>query len=84
MVKENGNVVITSKEMFSILLELKDTHQEILSRLKMIETQLKLVHETDERSREALDIAHEARALAQRLENQLFWFWRTVFGARFI
>lgn len=79
--KENGNVIITAREMYDILLEVKNAHQEILSRLKMIEDQLKMVHETDERSREALDIAQEARALAQRLENQMFWLWRTIFGA---
>jgi DNA-binding FrmR family transcriptional regulator len=67
--------------MYDLLLELRNTHQEILTRLRIIESQLKTVQETDERSREALDIAQEARALAQRLESQIFWVWRTIFGA---
>lgn len=80
MTRESNGAFISTREMYDLLLELRNTHQEILTRLRMIEDQLKAAHETDERSRQALDIAEEARALAQRLENQMFWVWRTIFG----
>lgn len=74
----NNGVVISPREMYDLLLRMSNAHQEILSRLKVIEDQLRSVQKTDERSREALDIAEDAKDLALKLERQLFWLWRTL------
>lgn len=83
--KETNGVFISQREMYDLLLKISDSHKEILSRLKVIEDELRSVHKTDERSRQALDAAEEAdrkaeeaKVMAEKLERQLFWLWRTL------
>jgi hypothetical protein len=75
--KEVG-VVVSVKEMYDLILEMRTTSQQILARLELFEEKLRVTNDTDERSREALSTAKEALELAQKLESQLQWLSRTV------
>lgn len=91
-VKNEAAITISVREMYDILLEVRNTNQkmygEIMTRLTVIEEQLKVAQKTAEQSGQALDIAEEAdrkadeaREIARRVEGQLFWLWRTIIGA---
>lgn len=77
---ENG-VHISAKEMYSLIQEANRVLQRIEARLDILESKMESANKTDERSRQAFTTAKEALELAEKLENQLFWLWRTTIGA---
>ncbi|SHE66034.1 hypothetical protein SAMN05444392_102267 [Seinonella peptonophila] len=68
---DNG-VIISTKEMYAVL-------QEIKSQVSIIQTEVRNIGATDERSRQALELANDALQKAAELEKQIDkverWYW---------
>ncbi len=77
----DGNVIITTKEMYNALQEVSQGLQRIEGRLDKLESKVESAHQADERSREALEIAKDAHELAKKLETKQEWVWRAIIGA---
>ncbi|MBH8609433.1 hemolysin XhlA family protein [Thermoactinomyces sp. CICC 10521] len=78
---ENNGVVISIKEMYATLQEVSRALQRIESRLDKLEGKVEIAYQADERSRAALNKAEDALELAQKVESQIAWLWRTAIGA---
>lgn len=74
-------IVITPRELYDLVQQATLMLQRIESRLDVLEEKLEDAHTTDERSRQALIIATEARDTAQEAKQQIEWLWRTLIGA---
>jgi Haemolysin XhlA len=74
-------IVITPRELYDLVQQATLMLQRIESRLDVLEEKLEDTHETDERSRQALTLAKEARDTANDAKQQIEWLWRTLIGA---
>jgi hypothetical protein len=78
--KVKAGVVITQREMYDLILNVSRSLQRMESKLELLEEKIADSNEIDERSREALNTAHEALELAKKNESELQWLWRTIIG----
>ncbi|TCW35291.1 hypothetical protein EDC32_1083 [Laceyella sacchari] len=77
-------IVITPRELYDLVQQATLMLQRIESRLDVLEEKLEDTHATDERSRQALIIATEARDTAQEVKQQIDWLWKTIIGTMII
>ncbi|SDZ01164.1 hemolysin XhlA family protein [Thermoactinomyces sp. DSM 45892] len=79
---EKSGIFISGKEMYESITqignEFRDTSQQILTRLSVLESKFEGLGQTEERSREALRKADEAYHMASKIENQQVWLWRIL------
>jgi hypothetical protein len=68
-----GGIIVTYEDMYELILETRTVLQQILIEIEVMKNQLKSTNEADERSREALNKAENALALADKLENRVMW-----------
>jgi hypothetical protein len=81
MADENG-VVISTKEMYGLVQEVSRSLQRIESRLDMLEAKMEYANSADERSREAFNLAEDAKHQTKELQKQIekvesrqLWLW---------
>lgn len=77
-------IVITPRELYDLVQQATLMLQRIESRLDVLEEKIENADSADERSREALSVATEARDIAREVKQQIDWLWKTIIGTMIV